>query len=243
MRPKQANKLWIAPATLETIDKHRQARSQGDCPQEKLPKKLVRKSAKRDRADWLKNVAAQGDWAALKLLRKGAKKQQGRLYNTHGDLVSSEDRADTFAEHLATVQWRVRPVTLIPGDAPAIAAPLKFNDGAFSEQELEKVIAKMKGGRTTKSGDVPIEAFKALAMERGAAWIWVLDFCNRCWSSKSIPREWAIASVSMIYKKGDPGFCSNYRPICLLSIADKLFAAMLKNRLLQAGVENVLWHS
>ena len=47
----------------------------------------------------------------------------------------------------------------------------------------------------------------------------------------------------MIYKKGDPGFCDNYRPICLLSIADKVFASMLKQRLLDAGIEDVLWPS
>ena len=36
----------------------------------------------RDRAEWLKGLATQGDWAALRQLRKGPKKQQGRLYDT-----------------------------------------------------------------------------------------------------------------------------------------------------------------
>jgi hypothetical protein len=237
------NKPWITKQTLEIIDKHRHARAQGIWPLEQQLKKQVRKFAKLDRANWLKDLAVQGDWAALRLLRKGARKHQGRLYNAQGDPISSEQRAETFAEHLATVQWRVRPVTLVPEDSPPVAPPLHVDEEPFSEKELCKAIARMKCGKAVKKGDMPIEAYKALAAEKGAAWNWVLDFCNHCWRTKTIPQEWAIASVSMIYKKGDPGFCDNYRPICLLSIGEKLFAAVLKERLLEAGVENVLWRS
>ena len=72
---------------------------------------------------------------------------------------------------------------------------------------------------------------------------WLLYFCNQCWSTKAAPPEWATASVALLYKKGDPAACDNYRPICLLSIAYKLFASMMKERLLQAGVEKALWSS
>ena len=49
--------------------------------------------------------------------------------------------------------------------------------------------------------------------------------------------------VSLIYKKGDPASCDNYRPISLLSIAYKVYAAMIKNRFLDAGLESTLWPS
>ena len=71
----------------------------------------------------------------------------------------------------------------------------------------------------------------------------MLDFCNLCWTSKTVPHDWAASSVAMIYKKGDPGFCDNYRPICLLSIASNIFASMLKQRLLDAGVDGAIWPS
>ena len=45
----------------------------------------------------------------------------------------------------------------------------------------------------------------------------------------------------MVFKKGDPAECDNYRPISILSIAYKIFAAMLKNRLLEARVQDALW--
>jgi len=47
----------------------------------------------------------------------------------------------------------------------------------------------------------------------------------------------------MVFKKGDPALCENYRPICVLSIAYKILASMLKQRLLDAGVERQLWRT
>ena len=117
------------------------------------------------------------------------------------------------------------------------------NSDLFTQDELLTAISKLKTGKAVKTGDVPAEALKALAAERGAALEWVPSFCNLCWTTKSIPRAWATASVAMIYKKSDPGLCDNYRPICLLSIADKAFASMLKQRLLDAGIEDRLWPS
>ena len=74
----------------------------------------------------------------------------------------------------------------------------------------------------------------------------VLQLCNYCWQTwqtKEIPTEWSTASVAMLFKKGDPADPNNYRPICLQSIAAKLFASLLKQRFLDAGVENRLWRS
>ena len=48
------------------------------------------------------------------------------MYNADRDTVSSELLADTFAAHLATVQWRVRPVTLVPGVGDAIHPTLEL---------------------------------------------------------------------------------------------------------------------
>ena len=47
----------------------------------------------------------------------------------------------------------------------------------------------------------------------------------------------------MIFKKKDPSLCDNYRPISILSIAYKIFASMLKERLLDAGLDARLWAS
>jgi hypothetical protein len=45
----------------------------------------------------------------------------------------------------------------------------------------------------------------------------------------------------MIFKKGDPSSCDNYRPISLLQIGYKLFAIILLQRLRDAGAQEQIW--
>ena len=47
-------------------------------------RKKIKLAAKRDRAVWLDNIAASGDWSKLKILRKGIVKKKGRLRNMEG---------------------------------------------------------------------------------------------------------------------------------------------------------------
>ena len=47
----------------------------------------------------------------------------------------------------------------------------------------------------------------------------------------SLPQSWKDASIITIYKKGDRKDCGNNRGIFLLSIAGKIFARILLNRL------------
>ena len=98
-------------------------------------------------------------------------------------------------------------------------------------------------GKATKPHDIPIEVFKALAVEPDSALQRLLDLCNHCLQNGVIPGDWAMASAAMLFEKGDPADPNNYRPICLQSIAYKLFASLLKQRFLNAGVEARLWKS
>ena len=186
-------------------------------------------------------MGADGDWKSLKKLRSPPKPKQGRLKDLAGQTVSSEERAETLAEHLEQVQWQVRPITLIPNSDPCLNSKFDIHDGPIEMPELRKAIRKMKSGKATKEHDVPIELYKALDQEDSLNHL--LFICNEAWTSKSVPTEWSLAVVSMIFKKGDPSSCSNYRPICLLSIAYKLFSAILKQRLLDAGVNDSLWQT
>ena len=113
----------------------------------------------------------------------------------------------------------------------------------FRAAELKHAVKRMKSGKAVKSGDVPVECFKAMAAQDDDSFKILLDICNRSWEDKAIPEEWATASVALIFKKGDPAECENYRPICLLSVAYKLLASMIKQQFLDAGVDAALWPS
>jgi len=240
-RRKQPNKPWITEATLELLAQKRNARQSGNWTLEKTLRAETKRAARKDRAAWLEKLGADGDWGKLKQLRKGCKHKQGRLRSMAGQFVSSEERAATLAEHLEKVQWCVRPITLIPGADECLNPEIPIKEGLIEMVELRKAIRKMKSGRATKDHDIPVELFKALEQDDTLSTL--LHICNEAWTSKLIPTEWSLAVVTMIFKKGDPGNCSNYRPICLLSVAYKLFNSILKQRFLDAGVDDLLWQS
>ena len=57
------------------------------------------------------------------------------------------------------------------------------------------------------------------------------DCINNAWEVGSVPQAWKDTSIVTIYKKTDRTDCRNYRGISLLSIAGKVFARILLNRL------------
>ena len=121
--------------------------------------------------------------------------------------------------------------------------PLGVNTGLFNHKELRKAIFGLSSGKSVRMGDSPIEAFKAMASEPGPTFDAFLDLCNKCLAHQCVPKDWLLSRVALIFKKGDPSDCNNYRPICLLPVAYKVFASMLKQRLLDAGVDDRLWYS
>ena len=88
-------------------------------------------------------------------MRKGRKHAQGKLKNAAGELVSSECRAATFASYLETIQWAVRPATLV--DATPIFDTLQVNVNEITMQELHRAIRLFKCGKATGPDDVPVE--------------------------------------------------------------------------------------
>lgn len=70
---------------------------------------------------------------------------------------------------------------------------------------------------------------------------WALEFCQKCWDEKTVPEIWHESRVAMIFKKGDPACCDNYRPISLLQIGYKLFAIILLERLRKVGAQEQIW--
>ena len=113
----------------------------------------------------------------------------------------------------------------------------------FQITELRSVISKLSSGKACKREDIPIECFKALADSAGPGLHRFLDLLNLCLGSCAVPEDWMQAEVALIFKKGDPALCDNYRPICLLAVVQKIFSALLKKRLLHAGLDARLWKS
>ena len=137
----------------------------------------VRQAAKSDRTRWLEDLVASGELGASKKFRRGKAVKQGRLKNACGGLTFSENRAFTFAEHLEQIQWNVRPTSLILGQGDCLGQ-LPVSNNGFGRHELRLAIKGMSIGKATKIYDIPIEIFKALAIQPDTSLQPLLDLCN-----------------------------------------------------------------
>ena len=61
----------------------------------------------------------------------------------------------------------------------------------------------------------------------------------KIWKNEEVPQELKDASIVTIFKKGRRTECGNYRGISLLSVAGKILAKVLLNRL-QALSESII---
>ena len=228
---------WISEETVQLISDRAAARAGGDHALEKLLHKAVRRSAKIDKGRWLDDSVANGSWRNVRNLRKPPAARQGRLKDRAGELVSSEERAETMAAYLEKVQWCVRPAEVL--DQPVLGQTLPVPLTNFSDQEVRACLRKLHNGKAPGPDGTPAEYWKVLG-DSSEVVQQVTEFVNICWNLRRIPDAWHLAQVTAVHKKGRTDECENYRPISLLNIGYKIFAALLHSRIVQGGAERRL---
>ena len=93
-----------------------------------------------------------------------------------GDLVESDCWADTMADHLEEVQWRVRPLGAVEGDR--LGPELPVNIQPFSSKEVEQVVKQLRKCKASGRDGIPAEYWQA-ATSSAEGLAWLTDFCNR----------------------------------------------------------------
>ena len=117
--------------------------------------------------------------------------------------------------------------------------PVKVElDELPSMQELIKAIEQMKSGKAAEVDGIAPEFWTS----GGPAWHSKLhELLVCCWEQGKLPRDLRDEVIVTLYKnKGENSDCSNYRGITLLSIAGKIFARVLLNRLVPIIAEDHL---
>ena len=94
--------------------------------------------------------------------------------------------------------------------------------------EMARAIAGLKDGKAPGGDGIPAEVWKHAGDNLFSR---LHQLITNAWEMCSVPQAWKNASIITIYKKGDRTDCGNYRGISLLSIAGKIFARILLNRL------------
>ena len=103
-------------------------------------------------------------------------------------------------------------------------------DETPSPDEIRKAIHQLSSGKAPGADSIPDEVYK----EGGEALtLKLLDLFQLVWNKELVPQELKDASIIHVYKrKGNHQSCDNHRGISLLSIAGKILARVLLNRLM-----------
>ena len=166
--------------------------------------------------------------------------KQGRLRKQNGEMASSEERANVLAKHLEEVQWALRPTTVMHNQA-ILNPELPIDHGDIRLAQVVAACRRLKTKRASGVDKILAEVWKSLAQRDSPCVHWVLDLCQQCWRQKKVPDVWHDSRAALIFKKGDVAEPSNYRPISLLCISYKIFAAIMLDCLRAAGAEKLLW--
>ncbi|KAI8496700.1 hypothetical protein Bbelb_253550 [Branchiostoma belcheri] len=103
-----------------------------------------------------------------------------------------------------------------------------------SYAEFQKALKLMKAGKSPGPDNIPLEL---ISQGGSAVKTRLFTLILRMWETKAVPADLKDATIIAIFKKGDRSVCGNYRGISLLSIAGKIFARVLLDRLLTVAEE------
>ena len=190
----------------------------------------IKQWARYDRKQWLLGILDDGTWSSIKKHRRGFVPKLGRMRNMAGELVESEQKAETMADYFEKIQWQCTFADIQPPSEPIIEPMLNLPASQFTINELRKAIRKLKNNKACGPDGIPGECWRCILLNTDGMQK-LLQLMNACWSNKKIPDEWQSASITAIFKKGDTSLPSNYRPIALLDIGYKCLAQMILARI------------
>ena len=100
---------------------------------------------------------------------------------------------------------------------------------AITVSQVKKMIQCLNSSKSSGPDGIPVVVFKQLCPELAPI---LTTIFRRCVSVSEFPSCWKTASVVPVPKRGsDSSQPSSYRPISLLSIAGKIFEALINRRL------------
>lgn len=68
---------------------------------------------------------------------------------------------------------------------------------------------------------------------------WLLKSIREAWMTETIPMDEELNWTLPIYKKGDWSDCNNYRPMCLATVAFKVYTSIPELREVRQTTDNL----
>ena len=187
------------------------------------------------RAEEIQSYADRNDsknfYRALKAIYGPTPSGSSPLLSADGGclITDKEKLLERWAEHFNGILNRP---SVINEEAIARLPQVPVNstlDEAPSIAEVEKAINGLSRGKAPGADAIPAEIYAAggcLLRSR------LCDLFRSMWNQEKLPQDFKDASIIYLYKrKGNRQDCNNYRGISLLSIAGKILARIMLNRL------------
>ena len=234
---RRMHKPWLRPDTLRALAEARQASAEGD-EAWKAKRNAAKRMARKDRVQWIHDQLLADPsadhsavWKVVKRQKKGFQGKRAHLV-VEGRPVPWSRTHEAFRDHLQNQQWkqpRISDHTANNRRARPPLRPQSRDETSFSLQDLQNVIQCLKSNKAP-GPDGLVAELVCLLGEAGE--LQLLALMNECWREGSIPDSWNEATVVSIFKgKGSDTDPVNYRPISLLNVLYKIYAALLQRRL------------
>ena len=146
--------------------------------------------------------------------------------------TEKEEILDRWSEHFQNVLNRPCTINEEAIDRlPQVELNTSLSDPPTLKETAE-AISLLSNGKAPGPDAIPAEVYKAgghILVEK------LTELFKSIWEQESVPQEFKDASIIHLYKKkGNRQSCDNHRSISLLSIAGKILARIILNRL--------IWH-
>ena len=187
------------------------------------------------RADEIQGYADRNDsknfYSALKAIYGPSASSSPTLLSSDGStLLTDQDKVlERWADHFNSVLNRPSNIN---DEAISILPQVPINedmDRPPDIDEVSKAAEQLSCGKAPGKDGIPAEIYKfggPMLLEN------MTNLFNLIWSREKLPQELKDAAIIHLYKrKGNRHVCDNHRGISLLSIAGKILARVLLNRL------------
>ena len=144
-------------------------------------------------------------------------------------LTDKEAILERWAEHFNSVLNRPSSINEDAIDRlPQIECNVLLDEFPTVTETI-KAVQQLSSGKAPGADAIPAEVYKAGGLPMAEK---LTELFHCMWRKEAIPQEFKDAFIIHLYKrKGNPQVCDNHRGISLLSIAGKILAKILLNRL------------
>ena len=208
---------------------------------DRLTKEFRKSKAKEKKEGIMETIKNELDvrdrWAGIRRIKgKYQPMPYARQEKYSGEHVHMSKRAEMAAQYLMREQWGKKETVEEETERRSKWQRRRIVRKDQEEYrvceielwEIKAIIKKLKRRKAPGPDEVPTEVLKEMEKEGLEE---IRGILNDWWNEEEIPEEQLRARVVLIYKKGDTSKYENYRPISLLNIIYKLFAAIVQRRI------------